>query len=385
MSVHLKDQAVREYEDGFLLADVPLGQGDLDLMAAWWISCASPGRRCAFSLELIMRDPLKVPCLTERYWATLPSVSGRELRERCDWPDREQPDSCPRSNRCRLTNRSLWNRSTYARVWHTHTSIWGCEAMLPGIKQFDLTSRAAVVTGGSKGLGEAMAAGLASAGADVLLVSRHEAEAVAAAQRIASDFGRRAVGMRADVTVPGDCQAMADRALAELGRIDILVNNAGVNIRGPIDELSYEQFREVQQVNVDGLWLATRAVVPTMKKAGYGRIINLASTLGVVGLEDRTPYTASKGAVVQMTRALGLELAPFGICVNAICPGPFLTPMNVPIAEAEQTKRSILGAVALGRWGRMEEIQGAVILLSSDAASYMVGSLLIVDGGWTAR
>jgi len=257
--------------------------------------------------------------------------------------------------------------------------------MLPGIRQFDLTGRSAIITGGSKGLGEAMAAGLASAGADVLLVSRNEAEAVATAEQIAADYGLRAQGMQADVTSPDDCQAMAERALAEFGKIDILINNAGVNIRGPIDELSYEQFRQVQQVNVDGLWLATRAVVPSMKKARYGRIINLASTLGVVGLENRTPYTASKGAVVQMTRALGLELAPFGICVNAVCPGPFLTPMNVPIAEDEQTKKFIVGAVALGRWGRMEEIQGAAIFLASDAASYMVGSLLTVDGGWTAR
>ncbi|MCL4205824.1 MAG: SDR family oxidoreductase [Pirellulaceae bacterium] len=257
--------------------------------------------------------------------------------------------------------------------------------MLPGIQQFNLTGRSAIVTGGSKGLGEAMAAGLASAGADVLLVSRNEAEAIATAERIAADFGHRAVAMAADVSQPDQCEAMAERALSEFNKIDILVNNAGVNIRGPIDELTYEQFRDVQRVNVDGLWLATRAVVPAMKKARYGRIINLASTLGVVGLENRTPYTASKGAVVQMTRALGLELAPFGICVNAICPGPFLTPMNVPIAEAEQTKKFILGAVALGRWGRMEEIQGAAIFLASDAASYMVGSLLTVDGGWTAR
>jgi NAD(P)-dependent dehydrogenase (short-subunit alcohol dehydrogenase family) len=257
--------------------------------------------------------------------------------------------------------------------------------MLPGIQQFNLTGRAAIVTGGSKGLGEAMAAGLASAGADVLLISRNEAEANAAAERIAADYGHRAVGMGADVAQPDQCEAMAERALSEFGKIDILINNAGVNIRGPIDELTYEQFRDVQRVNVDGLWLATRAVVHAMKKARYGRIINLASTLGVVGLENRTPYTASKGAVVQMTRALGLELAPFGICVNAICPGPFLTPMNVPIAEAEQTKKFILGAVALGRWGRMEEIQGAAIFLASDAASYMVGSLLTVDGGWTAR
>ena len=257
--------------------------------------------------------------------------------------------------------------------------------MQAGIQQFDLTGRSAIITGGSKGLGEAMAAGLASAGADVLLVSRNEAEVEATAARIASEYGHRALGMLTDVTQPEECEAMTARALSEYGKIDILINNAGVNIRGPIDELTYEQFREVQRVNVDGLWLATRAVVPAMKKARYGRIINMASTLGVVGLENRTPYTASKGAVVQMTRALGLELAPLGICVNAICPGPFLTPMNVPIAEAEQTKKFILGAVALGRWGRMEEIQGAAIFLASDAASYVVGSLLTVDGGWTAR
>ena len=122
-----------------------------------------------------------------------------------------------------------------------------------------------------------------------------------------------------------------------------------------------------------------------MKQARYGRIINIASTLGVVGLENRTPYASSKGAVVQLTRTLGLELAPFGICVNAICPGPFLTPMNEPIADDEHTMKFIVGAVALGRWGRMEEIQGAAIFLASDAASYMTGSLVAVDGGWTAR
>ena len=257
--------------------------------------------------------------------------------------------------------------------------------MLPGIKQFDLTGKAAIVTGSSKGLGQAMAAGLASAGADVLLTSRNEPEARAAATEIAEQFGHRALGIRADVTSPDECQQMAERAVAEFGKIDILINNAGVNIRGPIDELTYEQFQQVQQTNVDGVWLASRAVVPYMKKAEYGRIINLASTLGVVGLENRTPYATSKGAVVQMTRALGLELAHFGICVNAICPGPFLTPMNVPIANDEQTKKFILGAVALDRWGEMREIQGAAIFLASDAASYMVGSLLTVDGGWTAR
>lgn len=257
--------------------------------------------------------------------------------------------------------------------------------MLPGIKQFDLSGKSAIVTGGSKGLGQAMAAGLASAGADVLITSRNADEAAAVAAQITKDFGRRAIGIESDVTDPQAAEALAQRAVDAFGKIDILINNAGINERGPIDELTYEQFKAVQDINVNGLWLVSRAVVPRMKQAKYGRIINMSSTLGVVGLENRTPYASSKGAVTQMTRALGLELATFGITVNAICPGPFLTPMNIPIADQEQTKKFIVGAVALGRWGELKEIQGAAIFLASDAASYVTGSMLMVDGGWTAR
>ncbi|MGC1275689.1 MAG: glucose 1-dehydrogenase [Planctomycetaceae bacterium] len=257
--------------------------------------------------------------------------------------------------------------------------------MLPGIKLFDLTGRAAIVTGGAKGLGEAIAAGLASAGADVLLTSRDEGLAAAAAKRIAADFGRRAVGMAVEVCDGAGVDAMIDRALDEFGRIDVLVNNAGINIRGPIDELPEDDFRRVQQTNVEGVWRCCKAVVPHFKRQKAGRIINLASTLGVVGLENRTPYAASKGAVVQMTRALALELATWNITVNAICPGPFLTEMNIPIKDDEQTKKFIVGAVALGRWGELHEIQGAAIYLASAAGSYTTGSLLFVDGGWTAR
>ncbi|MFP6762568.1 MAG: SDR family NAD(P)-dependent oxidoreductase, partial [Planctomycetaceae bacterium] len=192
--------------------------------------------------------------------------------------------------------------------------------MLPGIRQFDLTGRSAIVTGGSKGLGAAMAAGLASAGADVLLVSRNQVEVDDAAQQIAADHGHRVIGFEADITQPAEVDLMVEKAVSEFGGVDILVNNAGVNIRGPIDELTYEEFLQVQDVNVNGVWLCSKAVVPHMKKAGRGRIIIMASTLGVVGLANRTPYATSKGATVQMTRALGLELAPFGITCNAICP-----------------------------------------------------------------
>ncbi|WP_209331886.1 SDR family NAD(P)-dependent oxidoreductase [Lunatimonas salinarum] len=256
---------------------------------------------------------------------------------------------------------------------------------LPGIKLFDLTGKTAIITGGSKGLGLAMAEGLASAGANILIANRNADEGRKAAEQVAANYPVKVDSFSVDVTDEAQTAAMAKFAHARFGRIDILINSAGINIRGAIDELTLQQFDEVMRINVTGTWLCCKAVTPYMKSQNSGKIINLASTLGLVGLANRTPYTSSKGAVVQMTRALGLELAPFRINVNGICPGPFLTEMNLPIAHTEEAKSFIVGATALARWGELKEIQGAAMFLASDAASYMVGSMVTVDGGWTAK
>jgi NAD(P)-dependent dehydrogenase (short-subunit alcohol dehydrogenase family) len=253
------------------------------------------------------------------------------------------------------------------------------------LERFRLNGKVALVTGGNRGLGRQMAQALAEAGADVAVVSRREEEAAGAAKEISAATGRNCKGFACDVTDPPQVTALAERALKEFGHVDILVNNAGINIRGPIETLSVDDFRRVQESNVTGPWLVCRAFAAHLKTRGSGRVINVGSTLSVIGLADRTPYASSKGAVLQLTRTLALEWAPSGITVNCIMPGPFTTEMNQSLIDDPVRSAEMIHRVPLGRWGKIEEIGGLVVFLASDASSFITGAGIAIDGGWTAH
>ncbi|MGV3721143.1 MAG: SDR family NAD(P)-dependent oxidoreductase [Actinomycetota bacterium] len=248
---------------------------------------------------------------------------------------------------------------------------------------FSLKGKVALVTGASKGLGYEIARALAAAGADVAITSRHLEEVAEAAAQIEAETGRRVLGLEADAGVEAQVDSTIERVVAELGQLDILVNNAGVNRHSFVHEQSLADWEAVLQVDLTGPMLCTRAAVRHMMPRKTGRIINIASILGMMGYPKRGPYCAAKGALINLTRCYAVELAEHGITVNCICPGPFDTPMTKGLVQGA-VREDFTNRIPMGRWGDPKELVGAVIYLASDSASFTTGSVLAIDGGWTA-
>lgn len=249
---------------------------------------------------------------------------------------------------------------------------------------FHLQGRAALVTGGTRGLGKEMARILAQAGAEVAICGRDESQAQASARELADETGRRVEAMVADVGQRPGAERLAREAIDRLGQVDILISNAGWNVPQPADAIRDEDWDALMELNVNASMVLTRALAPGMKERGWGRIIYTSSIMALASTGDRVAYSTTKAALHGMVKANALHLGPFGITVNCIAPGPFATEMPMSILSDEQKKR-FAERTALGRWGRPSEIGPAALLLASDAGSNITGSVLVVDGGATVR
>lgn len=249
---------------------------------------------------------------------------------------------------------------------------------------FDLSGRAALVTGGSRGLGKAIARGFAQAGADVVICARHEDQLQAAAGEIREGTDVRVEYVVADVTRRDEVRSLADEAVRRLGKIDILVNNAGTNVPQEIDRISDDDWDRVVELNLTSCMALTRALVPGMKERRWGRVIHISSIMGLASRPGRSTYSSTKSALLGLTRGAAIDLGPFNVTVNCLAPGVFATEMPMSLLTDEE-KAGLNERIALGRWGQPEELAGPALLLASDAGSYITGSVLVVDGGATCR
>ncbi len=247
-----------------------------------------------------------------------------------------------------------------------------------------LQGKTAVITGASRGLGKAMALSLAAAGANVALVSRSAGPLAETAKEIEKAGGKAAV-FPADVTDEDQVRKVERGVLEAFGKVHILINNAGTIIRRQLANFTLDEWRQVMDANLTSVFLMCRSFIPHLKGNGYGRIINIASTMSWVSMPERSAYSASKSAVLGLTRALALELAPDGITVNSMSPGPFATEINTAVRENPESAQQFLSRIPLGRWGRLKEVGELALYLCSEDAGFVTGTDILIDGGWTAQ
>ncbi|MFJ7308902.1 SDR family NAD(P)-dependent oxidoreductase [Peribacillus frigoritolerans] len=252
------------------------------------------------------------------------------------------------------------------------------------MKMFDLNNKVAIVTGGNRGLGKTIALSLAEAGADIVLIGRSEKLNQEAAREIEA-LGKKAIYFSVDLLNISSINEMVEKVLDTFGKIDILVNNAGTSLTKLAFDITEEEWDQVIDLNLKSLFFCCQAVGRKMAQQNYGKIINVSSVVGAVGDVGITPYTASKAAVINLTRSLALEWARYGIHVNAIGPAYIKTDMNAEQLENPKVLDKIVGKTPMRRLGQPSELCGALILLASEASSFITGETIYVDGGWLAQ
>jgi len=250
---------------------------------------------------------------------------------------------------------------------------------------FDLKGRVALVTGGNGGIGLGMARGLAAAGADVVVAGRQAAKSEAAANELAA-LGVRTAAVEVNVADEASVRSMVEQTMARMGRLDILVNNAGINIRKRPEEYKMSEWREVLSINLDGAFYCSHAAQPAMKSGGGGKIINIGSMMSIFGAPFATPYAASKGGIVQMTKALATAWAVDNIQVNAVLPGWIDTELTQKAREqVDGLHNNVLKRTPAGRWGEPTDFAGIAVFLASRASDFVTGTAIPVDGGFSIQ
>ena len=245
-----------------------------------------------------------------------------------------------------------------------------------------LENKVAIISGGSRGMGAFEASLFVKEGAKVIIGDVRDEEG----RDLAKHIGSNAVYMHLDVTSERDWAAVVKEATDRYGKLDILVNNAGVSARGTIEETSVDDWDRVMGINSKGVFLGTRAAIPDMRKSGGGSIINISSQLGLVGMAESSPqYQSSKGAVRIFTKSAAIQYAPEGIRVNSVHPGPIVTAMTEARRSDSAVQRVMVSRIPLGRYGESKDVAYGVLYLASDEASFVTGSELVIDGGWTAQ